>query len=599
MRTPLCRLGLAVLLSGLPALAIAQDTSAPPPASLAYYEGTVQLDREGSTETVSGPTLLVDGDRLRTRDGRVEVVFGDGSLLHADRDTAVEWLGPSHVRLTEGRIRVRTSASAASYQVDTPPGALRLEPRGEYDLSLEPGDGLQISIARGVAELDGAAGTLVARGGEALVIDRDGRADLRRYNSARFDDFSRWAYERANGDAYGQSARYLPPQVRAYGASLDTYGRWDYLAPYGYVWYPAVAATWRPYSHGGWRYTRYGWTWFGLDPWAYPTHHYGRWGFSGSVWFWIPGKIWGPAWVSWGYAPGYVSWCPLGWDGRPVIAFSYRVTRIGYDPWRAWTAIPRHRFGIRGPIHSWIVDGHRMPDRARRAFVFQSVPPRAPAHTVWRDHAVPRGTAGVPAARAVGVRPDVAVPRSHGQSWSTPSAGTRMTPPASGAVRRPGPTAPAAPSPPAASSQSPSAAPRVDPRPDARYAYPRRPDDGRYRPETADVFCGRARTHEAAPATGGQRSGQSWNPRSRPSSPPAAQPQPAPRGYGAVERSRPRGGGGASHAAQSQPAPRGHGAVERARPRGGDGASHARPSSGGGRNGHSSSQGGVRRPPPR
>jgi hypothetical protein len=31
----------------------------------------------------------------------------------------------------------------------------------------------------------------------------------------------------------------------------------------------------------------------------------------------------GPAWVSWGLATDYVSWCPLGWDDGPVFGVSF------------------------------------------------------------------------------------------------------------------------------------------------------------------------------------------------------------------------------------------------------------------------------------
>ena len=100
----------------------------------------------------------------------------------------------------------------------------------------------------------------------------------------------------------------------------------SYEASYGYVWYPTVSVGWRPYYHGRWATLRpYGWTWIGADPWAWPTHHYGRWGFSAGAWFWIPGRSWAPAWVSWAYAPGYVSWCPLGWNNRPI--FSVNIYR--------------------------------------------------------------------------------------------------------------------------------------------------------------------------------------------------------------------------------------------------------------------------------
>ena len=46
--------------------------------------------------------------------------------------------------------------------------------------------------------------------------------------------------------------------------------------------------------------------------------------------------------MHWGVAPGYVSWCPLGWNNRPVFGLNINVN-IGhgyYNPWRAWTVVP-------------------------------------------------------------------------------------------------------------------------------------------------------------------------------------------------------------------------------------------------------------------
>jgi hypothetical protein len=130
----------------------------------------------------------------------------------------------------------------------------------------------------------------------------------------------------------------------------------------------------------------YGWTWVGLDPFAWPTHHFGRWGFSAGAWFWIPGRTWGPAWVSWAYAPGYVSWCPLGWNNRAVIQIN--VFTRGYDPWRAWTVIPRRHFGV-DYVNVRYVAGDRFDARVWRTFE-----PRysAPAST---GYAVPRSTAPI------------------------------------------------------------------------------------------------------------------------------------------------------------------------------------------------------------
>src|SRR5262245_32080935 len=141
------------------------------------------------------------------------------------------------------------------------------------------------------------------------------------------------------------SSAYLPQDLQMYGATFDRYGSWRYAPDYGYVWYPMVAADWRPYYHGSWEPVRsYGWTWIGTDLWSWPTHHYGRWGWSRGAWFWVPDRRFAAAWVSWGSAPGYVSWCPLGYDNRPVFALS--VGRS--DPWFGWTVVSRTHFGSNG-----------------------------------------------------------------------------------------------------------------------------------------------------------------------------------------------------------------------------------------------------------
>jgi hypothetical protein len=144
--------------------------------------------------------------------------------------------------------------------------------------------------------------------------------------------------------APSQSASYLPQDLQTYGSTFDQHGSWQYDQPYGYVWYPQVGPDWRPYSYGSWSPIRsYGWTWVGAEAWAWPTHHYGRWGFARNAWFWIPGRTWGAAWVSWSFADDYVSWCPLGWNSRPVFALSIG-SRRGWDHW----TVPRRTFETRG-----------------------------------------------------------------------------------------------------------------------------------------------------------------------------------------------------------------------------------------------------------
>src|SRR3954469_5991153 len=113
------------------------------------------------------------------------------------------------------------------------------------------------------------------------------------------------------------------PSTAAYGMfyqKLDSYGDWRETENYGYVFQPRVAEEsrdWRPYTEGRWVYSDAGWTWVSDEPFGWATYHYGRWVRLRRVgWVWVPGKEWGPAWVSWRTSKDYVGWAPLPPEAR-------------------------------------------------------------------------------------------------------------------------------------------------------------------------------------------------------------------------------------------------------------------------------------------
>jgi len=216
------------------------------------------------------------------------------------------------------------------------------------------------------------------------------------------------------------SAAYLPQDLQRYGSTLDQNGSWQIAAPYGYVWYPTVAPSWRPYYYGSWSAVpSYGWTWVGLDAWSWPTHHYGRWGHARNAWFWIPGRNWSNAWVSWGIATDYVGWCPLGFDGRPVFALSAG----GPQPWAGWTMMARSDFGSRAAYaHNYSVDSRYFD--ARTPFIETSrapvAVPRVRARVDSRESGVDRRDS-----RRVESRDPRRVERGESVDRREPSAGNR------------------------------------------------------------------------------------------------------------------------------------------------------------------------------
>lgn len=585
----------------------AQDTDPPatpdlpPPVSLTYVDGEVQYLNAGAAERADAPSMLIDGDGIRTSRGRAELVFGDGSVLHIDENAAVDLLGERRLRVLAGRVVLRASAATDGYVIDTPAASVRVDSRGEYTLFVDDRQrGLSVSVARGAAEIEQSSERVVVRSGEEARLDGPGvRPQIRAFNSARLDAFERWSLTRYEGETLSASSRRLPSELRAYGQTFDRYGRWDYAAPYGQVWYPSVAAAWRPYYNGGWRHTRYGWTWYGNDPWAWPTHHYGRWQFGGNAWFWVPARVWGPAWVSWAYAPGYVSWAPLGWDSRPVVPFYLRVGHVHPDRWRAWTVMPRGYLGRRGPIQPWLVDGHRLPGTISAGFIQRPIPTSyairrgdAVGTTRGFDRAVPRGSftdrSGVtrpgPATRPNAVTgaqrrdPDAASPARRGPSRTFEQAWGGMARP--GAVERPRRN-------PGAAATTPATTAPADARPGAI----RRGDSPAYAPTDTPreraVPQARPRPEPRGDAPRGVRTGSA---RGDGRSPRQARPESSPR----YERPAPSAPARAPRAEGARPrgeAGRGAGAST-ARPRGGE--------SGGAKGSGGSSgtrRGSARRPP--
>jgi len=252
-------------------------------------------------------------------------------------------------------------------------GVVTLEREGERepavrDMPFVPGDRLRTENGR--AEIQFPDGTAIEIGEDSLV---EAVTPSRvRLLAGTMDHVQ----GRTAETSAAMSAAYLPADLQTYGDTFDRDGSWQYAEPHGYVWYPRVAADWRPYYFGSWAAVpSYGWTWIGIDRWSWPTHHYGRWGYARNSWFWIPGRTWGAAWVSWAAAPDYLSWCPLGYDGRPVFGFSaavsdprWRYGAGGSRGWNGWTVMPRGHFGARGAyVHRDAVEPRQLPENT--AFV--------------------------------------------------------------------------------------------------------------------------------------------------------------------------------------------------------------------------------------
>ena len=206
-----------------------------------------------TAELLSMPLLA--GDRVRTQAGRVEVLFADGSALHLDEHTMVDFQSDEVVRLLGGRVRLSVSGPSReiAYRIDAPSAWVQINNPGEYRVSRPAArDEVELAVLRGGAELVNEQGRSYMSAGERTF------AACRRRAVARLRlQFGGVGCVRPLVRVAPRSAARRVRAVSARRRAAVCAGvrhLWQ-LAPragYGYVWYPRVPVGWRPYYHGRW-----------------------------------------------------------------------------------------------------------------------------------------------------------------------------------------------------------------------------------------------------------------------------------------------------------------------------------------------------------
>jgi hypothetical protein len=341
---------------------------------LSYVKGDVYIQRAQDLGYEQGEVnlVVVEGDKLGTREGRAEIQLGRGNILRLDRETQIDIAGlpgrdgdPTKIHLLNGSVffRVRDVDQEKNLQLHTPDASFYILEAGLFRVDVQGNHQTVFSVLSGQAEAAGEDGSVLVQSGE-MITAANGR-----WNGgptgllARRDDFDSWNESRDGLYARQLSRTYLPASYAEYDYELSDYGRWSYESEYGYVWVPTVYdAGWRPYYNGRWVwYPIIGWTWISYEPWGWCTSHYGRWGWRfGLGWYWIPMNYWswGPAWVHWYSYYDYVGWCPLSYWGYPAVICNNRFHGRHNDGWddrgdyrdysRSLTVVRRDQLQYRG-----------------------------------------------------------------------------------------------------------------------------------------------------------------------------------------------------------------------------------------------------------
>ncbi len=333
-------------------------------ARLSLISGDVSVRRGDSGDWVAAAVNapLVVQDRVLTGVGsRAEVQFDWANMIRLSANTEVSLTELEHRRyqvgLARGTVMLRVLRDIdAEIEVNTPSVSVRPVRKGSYRITVTDSGSSEITVRSGETEIYTPTGVERLRSGRTMLV-RGAPSDpeFRTVDAVARDSFDGWNEERDRYLERSRSYRYVSRDI--YGADeLDYYGRWVWVAPYGWVWTPwGVASWWAPYRHGRWVWVDwYGWTWLSYDPWGWAPFHYGRWFWHGPYgWCWYPGPLyhrhyWRPALVAFfgfhvgglhiGVGFGRVGWVPLApyepfypWYGPRYYDWYRRPTYIDHS----------------------------------------------------------------------------------------------------------------------------------------------------------------------------------------------------------------------------------------------------------------------------
>lgn len=323
------------------------EASIDPPARvgrIALLAGPVALidlsDGEAEAATLNWP--ITSQHRLSTgRSARAEVRIGS-LAVRLDDETDVDFnrIDDEAIQIIVQRgtaaLRVRNRELLREVDLLTPRERIALEDVGRYRIDVDrAGAVTAVTVHVGYARIHAGRNTFVVQSGQ--------RGEVGSYPAVSFhlvtpspDAFDDWVAARDRRDDALRSRHYVSEETTGI-ESLDEYGQWRTVESYGPVWFPSgVPVGWAPYRYGRWVWIApWGWTWVDEAPWGFAPFHYGRWAIIDGVWGWVPGVIvprpvYAPALVVWYGTPGVsvgvsVGWFPLG--PREVFVPYYPCSR--------------------------------------------------------------------------------------------------------------------------------------------------------------------------------------------------------------------------------------------------------------------------------
>lgn len=334
------------------------DGAGPGVARISVINGDVSVRRGDSGDWVAAAInapLLASDSVLVGPSSRAEVQLDYANLVRLGANTEARLATLEHrrfrIEVARGTITFSVLRDGrADVDLSTPNVSVRPSRQGAYRITVLEDGTTEVTVRSGEAEIYTPRGAETLRPGKTMLV-RGAASDpeFQLLGAIPRDDWDHWNEQRDRELRRSSAYRYVPRDV--YGAEdLDSYGRWVYVPPYGWVWAPYVAPGWAPYRYGRWAWLDfYGWTWIGYDPWGWAPYHYGRWFYRGPYgWCWWPGPFrvrhyWRPALVAF-----------FGWGGASGVHFGFGIGfgRVGwvplapYEPFYPWYGPRYYRSGF-------------------------------------------------------------------------------------------------------------------------------------------------------------------------------------------------------------------------------------------------------------
>ena len=395
--------------SAFPLSAFAEEETSEPYGTvrlsrISLIEGEVLLQRGDDEEWVAASVNmpLRPHDKLwATDDARAEVEFDNGITVRLAENSNLDLISLEpdwiHLQLTlgvasfEAKAPFRTGAQRPFLEIDTPQATAQLTRSTAFRADVAEDGSTVITVRNGEVELSRDEGPVVIAADQRVSIEGGDSPDYLVDSAGEPDEWDRWNKDRDAQRAAAESHEHLPADTEMGVSELNTYGGWNQIQPYGWVWAPRVGVGWAPYHIGRWVWVEpWGWTWVSYEPWGWLPYHYGRWIVVGTIgWVWVPGPtlgIWTPGCVRFFYGPTWVSWVPLGpheiyYHNKPPEHRHFDSNLINAHVPGATTVISRRQF-VTGTPEEERFNPPKDPIRSGRVAVGPPpvVPTRASLH---------------------------------------------------------------------------------------------------------------------------------------------------------------------------------------------------------------------------